>query len=167
VNDTADDDAEIQKLICELVAEHGVALDRSDPIVVLHTATRRILRNALLEARQNLGEAMAQHRSELELAASKWQSDSKRSASQLVEEVRSSITRSVSQELVHAAGAAAAHVGQALLPHEKALARATMACALAGAVAVLAAGAIVWTSSRASVRSDVSCEAPLNRGGAR
>jgi hypothetical protein len=147
---------DVSDLIRELAVEHGVALDRSDPIVVLHTATRRIVEGVLREAQQAQTEALKQHRSELESAAAKWQQDSKLTASQFLQHVPMSIAAGVSAELHKAASAAVLQLDQALERHNKVLARATLTCALSAAVALLAAATFVWASHRASNRPETS-----------
>ena len=153
---------DVNDLIRELAVEHGVALDRGDPILVLQTATRRILEGVLRQAEQAQSEALKQHRSELEAAAAKWHEDSKRTASQFLQHVPTSIASGVSTELRKAASAAVLQLEHALERHNKALARATLTCALSAAVAVLAAATFVWTSlgapDRLETRSeDVEC----------
>ena len=153
---------DVTDLIRELAVEHGVALDRSDPILVLQTATRRILEGVLRQAQQAQSEALKQHRSELEMAAAKWHEDSKRTASQFLQHVPVSIASGVSAELNKAASAAVLQVEQALERHSKALARATLTCALSAAVAMLAAATFIWASQGASkhadsARDDVAC----------
>jgi hypothetical protein len=143
---------DVSDLIRELAVEHGVALDRSDPILVLQTATRRILEGVLRQAQQAQAEALKQHRSELEAAAAKWHEDSKRTASQFLQHVPVSIASGVSAELHKAASAAVGELDRALQRHHKALARATFTCALSAAVAVLAAATFVWTSVGARER---------------
>ncbi len=137
---------DVTDLIRELAVEHGVALDRGDPILVLQTATRRILENVLRQAEQAQSEALKQHRSELEAAAAKWHEDSKRTASQFLQHVPVSIASGVSTELRKAASAAVEGLEQALERHNKALSRATLTCALSAAVAMLAAATFVWAS---------------------
>ena len=153
---------DVNDLIRELAVEHGVALDRGDPILVLQTATRRILEGVLRQAEQAQSEALKQHRSELEAAAAKWHEDSKRTASQFLQHVPASIASGVSAELRKAASAAVLQLEHALERHNKALARATLTCALSAAVAVLAAATFVWTSlgapDRLRTRSgDIAC----------
>jgi hypothetical protein len=136
-------------LIREIAAEHGVALDRSDPVLILQTATRKILQDALVQSRQAMDEAMAQHRSELELAASKWQSDAKRAATQMVQDVQVATRSTAASEVSEAAKAAGTRLEQSFARHEKALARSTLTCVLAAAIVVLAGAALLWMSSRA------------------
>lgn len=145
---------EVGDLIRELAVEHGVALDRSDPILVVQTATRRILQLALKDAQTAQAEALAQHRSELELVAAKWQADSKRAAAQLLEGADETIAASIARQMDQAAQRAAAGVGVVVGAHEKALARSTLTCALAAAVAVLAAAAFTWTANQTFERLD-------------
>lgn len=138
---------DIAELIRELAVEHGVALDRSDPILVLQTATRRILERVLAQANAAQSEAMKQHRSELELAAAKWHEDSKRTASQFLQHVPATIASNISAELNKAASASVLQLERALERHEKAMALSALTCALAAAVVVLAAAAFVWASA--------------------
>lgn len=141
---------DVSELIRELAVEHGVALDRSDPILVLHTATRRIIEGVLRQAQQTQAESLKQHREELEAAASKWQQDSKNIASQFLQHVPMSIASGVSAELHKAASAAVLQLEQALERHNRVLARATIACALSAAVALVAAATFVWASAHLS-----------------
>jgi len=142
----------IKDLIREIAAEHGVALDRDDPILILHTATRIIVRDALRQAQQATEEALAQHRSELELAAAKWQLDSKRTAAEFLQHVPTVIASNIGAELGKAASNAVSQLEQGVTRHEKALARSTLACAMAAAVALLAAAAFLWASAPAPER---------------
>jgi hypothetical protein len=145
---------DVSDMIRELAVEHGVALERGDPILVLQTATRRILEGVLRRAEQAQSEALKQHRSELEAAAAKWHEDSKRTASQFLQHVPASIASGVSAELHKAASAAVLQLEHALQRHNKALARATLTCALSAAVAVLAAATFVWASVGAPARPE-------------
>lgn len=153
---------DVNELIRELAVEHGVALDRGDPILVLQTATRRILEGVLRQAQQAQVEALKEHRSELEAAAAKWHEDSKRTAAQFLQHVPASIASGVGTELRNAASASVQQLEHALERHNKALSRATLTCALSAAVAVLAAATFVWTSlgapNRLQTRSgDTAC----------
>ena len=149
---------DVTDLIRELAVEHGVALDRSDPILVLQTATRRILEGVLRQAQQAQAEALKQHRLELESAAAKWQLDSKRTASEFLQHVPASIVSNLSAELHRGASAAVVQVEQALERHNRALGRATLTCALSAAVAMLAAATFVWASFGASSRVETPHE---------
>lgn len=149
---------EVTDLIRELAVEHGVALDRGDPILVLQTATRRILEGVLRRAEQAQAEALKQHRSELEAAAAKWHEDSKRTASQFLQHVPASIASNVSTELHKAASGAVQQLEHALERHNKALSRATLTCALSAAVAMLAAATFVWASLGAPQRPQARSE---------
>lgn len=153
---------DVNDLIRELAVEHGVALDRGDPILVLQTATRRILEGVLRQAQQAQSEALKQHRSELEAAAAKWQQDSKSTASEFLQHVPMAIAAGVSAELHKAASAVVLQLEQAIERHNKALARATITCALSAAVAIVAAATFVWAGLGASSRphtraQDIAC----------
>lgn len=142
----------MSELIRELAVEHGVALDRGDPILVLQTATRRILEGVLRQAQQAQTEALKEHRAELEAAAAKWHQDSKKTASEFLQHVPVSIASGVSAELNKAASATVQQLEQALDRHNRALSRATLTCALSAAVAMLAAAVFVWASLGAPER---------------
>jgi transcriptional activator TraM len=133
-------------LIREIAAEHGVALDRNDPVLILQTATRKILQDALVQSQRAISEALAQHRSELELAASKWQADSQRVATQLVRETRAAIAASVGEELNQQVSGATARLRETVASHETALARSNLVCALTAAIVVLASAIIVLSN---------------------
>jgi transcriptional activator TraM len=133
-------------LIREITAEHGVALDRSDPVLILQTATKRILQEALEQAEKATSEALAQHRAELELASSKWQADSRRAASQFVNEVQGAIATRVAGEIDRATSVATTRIAHALDAHEKALARSSLVCALAAGITVLGSAIVVVVS---------------------
>jgi hypothetical protein len=149
---------DVSELIRELAVEHGVALDRSDPILVLHTATRRIVEGVLRQAKEAQAEALKQHREELEVAAAKWQQDSKKTAAEFVQHVPMSVAAGVGAELHKAALAAVFQLEQALERHNKVLGRATITCALSAAVALVAAATFVWVSDRPSDRPETRRE---------
>ena len=130
-------------LIREIATEHGVALDRSDPVLILQTATKRVLQQALQQAEQATTEALTRHRAELESSSCKWEADSRRILSQQVSEVRTAIATGIASEVDRAGRLAAAQITRALDAHEKALARSNLVCALASVVVVLASAIVV------------------------
>jgi Transcriptional activator TraM len=141
------------ELLREIAAEHGVALDRGDPVLILQTATRRIVQNAIAEAHQAMAAGMAQHRAELELAASKWQSDAKRIATQIAQDVQAESRSHAAKHVGEAAAAAGAALKRSLERHEKVVARSTLTYAIAAAIVVLAAAALLWMGRVSSERA--------------
>jgi hypothetical protein len=152
---------DVADLIRELAVEHGVALERDDPILMLQTATRRILQHVLEDAQASQVEALANHRAELELATAKWHEDSKTTSAKFLQHVPTAIASSVGTELNKAALGALSRLEHALDRHENALARSTLACALATAMAVLAAAAFLWASVPAHEHRDNRDHVPV------
>jgi hypothetical protein len=89
---------------------------------------------------------MTQHRSELELAASRWQAESQRVAAQLVREARAAIAASIEEELNQQVRGAAARLKETVASHETALARSNLVCALTAAIVVLASAVVVLSN---------------------
>jgi len=142
---------DVRALIAQLAVEHGVALDPSDPILIVQTATTKIVQRLLQRAEAHYDQTLASHREKLELSASKWHADSERTAGKLVEGLRGTVAEHVGREVDTAAQAAATRLVQVRSRHEKSLARASLACALSAAVALLAAGAVVLLVARGPV----------------
>lgn len=71
---------QIEEMIREIASEHGIALSRDDPILVLQTMNARLIKDHEL-AQQAL---LNQFKSELEVAASNWTEISKRNATQIL-----------------------------------------------------------------------------------
>ena len=70
------EDTELEELIKEIAAKHGIALGRDDPILILQT-----LNNRLLQDNQKAQQAMLnQYKEELEALSLRWSSDTKEKA---------------------------------------------------------------------------------------
>lgn len=71
---------QIEDLIREIAAKHGIAVARDDPILVLQTINNRLLQDSAA-AQQTL---LAQFKEELEAISLRWQSDSKEKAERVL-----------------------------------------------------------------------------------
>ena len=74
------EDSELEELIKEIAAKHGIALGRDDPILILQT-----LNNRLLQDNQKAQQAMLnQYKEELEALSLRWNSDTKEKAERIL-----------------------------------------------------------------------------------
>jgi hypothetical protein len=74
------EDSELEELIKEIAAKHGIALGRDDPILILQT-----LNNRLLQDNQKAQQAMLnQYKEELEALSLRWSSDTKEKAERIL-----------------------------------------------------------------------------------
>lgn len=71
---------QIEDLIREIAAKHGIAVARDDPILVLQTINNRLLQDSAA-AQQTL---LSQFKEELEGVALRWQSDAKDKAERVL-----------------------------------------------------------------------------------
>ncbi len=71
---------QIEEMIREIASEHGIALSRDDPILILQTINARLIKDH--ESAQK--ELLNRFKSELEVAASNWSEISKRNATQIL-----------------------------------------------------------------------------------
>jgi Transcriptional activator TraM len=71
---------QIEEIIREIASEHGIALSRDDPILILQTINARLIKEH--ESAQK--ELLNQFKSELEVAASNWSEISKKNATQIL-----------------------------------------------------------------------------------
>jgi len=71
---------EIEELIKEIAAKHGIAVGRDDPILILQT-----LNNRLMQANQKAQQEMLDHyKSELESISLRWSTDAKEKAERIL-----------------------------------------------------------------------------------
>ena len=74
------EDTELEELIKQIAAKHGIALGRDDPILILQT-----LNNRLLQDNQKAQQAMLnQYKEELEALSLRWSSDTKEKAERIL-----------------------------------------------------------------------------------
>ena len=74
------EDTELEELIKEIAAKHGIVLGRDDPILILQT-----LNNRLLQDNQKAQQAMLnQYKEELEALSLRWSSDTKEKAERIL-----------------------------------------------------------------------------------
>lgn len=130
------------ELIRQLAAECGVALDRSDPIVVVQAATQIIVRDALEAADKATNEALARHRQELEAISVKWQADAKLIAAATTKDAAHAISSAVAKEHGDAFRIASDHFAVSFAAQKAALRRAKRSCLVAVLVGAALFGAI-------------------------
>jgi len=75
-----DDHQQIEEIIREIAAKHGVAVSRDDPILILQTINNRLLLDSA-KAQQAL---LDKYKEELEAVASRWGSDAKEKAERIL-----------------------------------------------------------------------------------
>ena len=97
---------QIDDLIAELARDHGVAIGRDDPILVLHTMNHRLLRENIA-AQQALLDA---YKGELEALASRWSDDATQRADRVLQAGFNGSKEAVGSTLQAGADAAAASI---------------------------------------------------------
>jgi len=112
------------ELIKQVAAECGVALDRSDPLVIAQVATQMIVRDALQACEKATAEILARHRQELEAIAARWQADAKTAASSVTKEASVAIAAAVAREHGEAFRIASAHFATRLAAQKAAFEKA-------------------------------------------
>lgn len=130
------------ELIRHVAAECGVALDRSDPIVIVQAATQLIVRDALEASEKTMAEILARHRQELEAIATRWQADAKSAADSVTKEASVAIAAAVAREHGEAFRIASAHFATRLAEQKASFERvrrflvraALMVAAVSGAI---------------------------------
>ena len=134
-------DASIE-LIRRVAAECGVALDRTDPLVIAQVATQMIVRDALEASEKATAEILARHRQELEAIAARWQAEAKSAASCLTKEASVAIAAAVAREHGEAFRIASAHFAARLAEQEATFERARRFRARAALIVAASSGAI-------------------------
>jgi hypothetical protein len=99
-------DDELEGLIREIAAKHGVAVSRDDPILVLQTINNRLLQNSS-KAQQ---EQLDQFKQELEAQAVRWGNDAKGRAERILNASLDACKDAMGQGMQDAAQMAAAAV---------------------------------------------------------
>jgi hypothetical protein len=130
------------ELIRHLAAECGVALDRSDPLVIAQTATLFIVRKALEASEKTMAETLTRHRQELEATAARWQADAKSAADSVTKEASAAIAAAVAREHGEAFRIASAHFVARLAAQNATLERARRSRARAALIIAASFGAI-------------------------
>lgn len=134
------------ELIRHLAAECGVALDRSDPLVIAQTATQFIVRKALEASEKVSAEQLERHRQELEAIASKWNTDAKHAAAIVTKDAAQAIAAAVSREHGAAFRIASEHFAKALRHQETALRKSRWVAIAAAALAIAGAVSALWAA---------------------
>jgi predicted kinase len=71
----------IEETIKEIAIKHGIAVDRDDPIMILHTINERLMKETAAAQQQ----IMHEFKEELESAAHKWEVTTKKTAERILD----------------------------------------------------------------------------------
>ncbi len=126
-------------LLREVAAEHGVPLEPDDPIVVLHTAISHIVSDASSRCEQGLHSALSHQAAEIEMLTSRLQEGLSGAARQLIRDIKIQTRAAIEDGSEAVTTPAMAKQAALLADHRRALARSTLVCTVASAVAVAAA----------------------------
>lgn len=102
-----DDHQQIEEIIREIAAKHGVAVSRDDPILILQTINNRLLLDSA-KAQQAL---LEKYKEELEAVALRWGSDAKETAERILNVSLSASKDMVNQVVEEAGRTTAAAIG--------------------------------------------------------
>ncbi|CAE6823354.1 Protein TraM [Paraburkholderia aspalathi] len=140
---------QIEELIKEIAAKHGIAVSRDDPILILQTINSRLMQDSA-----KAQEAMLdQYKEELEGIATRWGNDAKAKAERILNAAMAASKEAMARTLQDGAVAAAAVVRKevdAALSRAQAQLRASRNLSwwnmAAAAVTLLAAGVAAWAA---------------------
>ena len=97
---------EVEELIREIAAKHGIAVSRDDPIFVLQTLNQRLMVDSAKAQREILQE----YKAELEATARMWGNDTKDKAERVLNAAMKASTEAVATIMEKAATATSASV---------------------------------------------------------
>ena len=139
----------LDDVIAEVAAKHGVAVGSDDPILILYTLNDRLLR-ASADAQQAL---LATLKQELEVSASRWNSDAAAGADRIWQAALTGSTETITALMEQGAATTAASVTsevEAVLDRMAARLQEARRIAILNLVAacmtLAAAGIVVWNS---------------------
>jgi Transcriptional activator TraM len=140
---------QLEEVIKEIAAKHGVAVGRDDPILILQTINNRLMRDS--EAAQ--AAMLEQYKEELEGIATRWGNDAKAKAERMLNAALASSKEAMARTLQDGAASAAALVRKevdAALEGARRQSQASRGLSIlnltAAAITFLAAGLAVWAS---------------------
>ncbi|WP_322075509.1 conjugal transfer protein TraM [Burkholderia cenocepacia] len=141
------DGDQLEELIKEIAAKHGIAVGRDDPILILQTINNRLMLDS-----QRAQEAMLeQYKEELEGIATRWGNDAKAKAERILNAAMAASKEAMARTLQDGAVAAAAMVRKEVdeaLASARQQSRAARALSswnlAASALTLLAAGIVAW-----------------------
>ena len=138
----------VDNVIAEVVARHGIAIGRDDPILVLHTINERLLKESAAAQHALLGA----YKEELEASASRWRTDATDRADRIVQATLAGSKETMASTLAEAAMTTAASIRTEV---DAALSRVAVRLQEARRIAILnlvaecitllAAGIVVWS----------------------
>ena len=135
---------QLEELIKEIAAKHGIAVSRDDPILVLQTINNRLLQDSAQAQQVQLD----RYKEELEALALRWGNDAKGRAERILNASLSAGKDSMGQVMQEAARLTAAAVSAEL---DAALSRLSVPLRDAHRIALLNVGAACITMSAAAV----------------
>lgn len=103
-------DTQLEELIREIAAKHGIAVARDDPILVLQTINNRLLRDSAAAQQAQLN----QFKEEMEGVALRWQVDSKEKAERILNFALAASKEAMHQALADGASEACEQIRQVL-----------------------------------------------------
>jgi len=135
---------QLEELIKEIAAKHGIAVSRDDPILVLQTINNRLLQDSAQAQQAQLD----RYKEELEGVALRWGHDAKGKAERILNAALSAGKESMGQAMQEAARATAAAVEREI---DAALCQLLVAIREAHRIAVLNVVAACITTGAAAV----------------
>ncbi|WP_367899696.1 conjugal transfer protein TraM [Xanthomonas oryzae] len=140
---------QLEELIKEIAAKHGIAVGRDDPILILQTINNRLLLDS-----QRAQEALLEHyKEELEGIATRWGNDAKAKAERILNAAMAASKEAMAKTLQDGAVAAAAVVRKEVDDALTAARRQVQAARglsmwnfAAAAITLLAAGIAAWVA---------------------
>lgn len=117
-------DNQLDELIREIAAKHGIAVSRDDPILILQTINNRLLKDSAASQKAQLDS----FKEEMEGVSLRWQSDSKEKAERILNAALSASKNAMQQAISSATDGACEQVRRAM---EEAAIRATVQARIA------------------------------------
>lgn len=121
---------QIEDLIREIAAKHGIAVSRDDPILVLQTINSRLMLDSSAAHQVQLNH----FKEELELISMRWRTDAKDKADRILNAALSASKEAMHASVMQSAEAASERVRSAM---NESLARAESAASMANRSAIL------------------------------
>lgn len=142
---------QVEELIKEIAAKHGIAVSRDDPILVLQTINNRLMADSSKAQQAQLD----QYKEELEGLALRWGNDAKDKAERILNAALAASKEAMSKDMKEGVKAAASAVRSEI---DTALAgvarplrdarRVAMFNVLASCITLVAAGVALWVALR-------------------
>ena len=142
---------QVEELIKEIAAKHGIAVSRDDPILVLQTINNRLMADSSKAQQAQLD----RYKEELEGLALRWGNDAKDKAERILNAALTASKEAMSKEMKESVKAAASavrgEIDAALADVARPLRdarRVAMFNVLASCITLVAAGVALWVALR-------------------